>query len=117
VSSPHDQSHAVQRWQEQLAARIGMSEAEIATLRAALEVFCLRHAVSPEHVLQRWESFPELTVRRRPGAVESPNLAVESFLVHNGVNVFGNIVCVAWRPEDLAAQGAQFVGTRRADDA
>jgi hypothetical protein len=112
-----DQSHAVRYWQEQLAARVGMPEAEIATLSAALEVFCLGYAVSPEHVLETWESFPELTVRRRPDAVESPNLAVESFLVHNGVNVFGDLVCVAWRPEDLAAQGAQFVETRRADDA
>lgn len=109
MSSPLDESDAVRCWQERLAARIGMSDAEIATLMAGLESFCLRYAVSPEHVLHRWESFAELTVRRRPAAVESPNLAVESFLVHNGVNIFGDIVCVPWRPEDLAAQGPQFV--------
>ena len=108
MSSPLEESHAVRRWQELLAARIGRSDAEIATLVAGLELFCLRHAVSPEHVLNRWESFAELTVRRRPAAVESPNLAVESFLVHNGVNIFGDIVCVPGRPEDLAAQGPQF---------
>jgi len=34
---------------------------------------------------------------------------VESYLVHNGVNIFSDITCVAGRPEDLALQGPQFV--------
>jgi hypothetical protein len=38
-----------------------------------------------------------------------PNLAWESFLIHNGVNVFGDITCVTGLPEDLAQQGARFV--------
>lgn len=100
---------AVEHWQRQLAERIGMDADERARQRAGLDDYCTRHAVTPEELLATWLDRPDLTVRRRPGARTAPDLAVESFLIHNGVNVFGDIVCVAGRPEDLAAQGARFV--------
>lgn len=93
----------------QLAARVGVDEIEAKRLLDALLAFCERHGTDPDRLLAEWESYPQLTVRRRPGAVEPPEPAVESFLIHNGVNLFGAIVCVAGRPEDLAAQGPQFV--------
>lgn len=103
----------VERWQERLAERVGMGAAERARLRAGLLEFCARYDVTPSALLATWCDYPELTIRRRPGAVAAPNLAVESFLIHNGVNVFGEIVCVAGRAEDLAAQGAWFVRSPR----
>ncbi|MGQ0837494.1 hypothetical protein [Actinokineospora sp.] len=103
----------VARWQLRLAQRIGMGQAERNLLRAGLDQYCAGHQVSPEELLANWLDHPELTVRRRPGSTEQPNLAVESFLIHNGVNVFGEIVCVAGaRPEDLAAQGSWFTRGR-----
>ena len=42
--------------------------------------------MTEEEILQ---DFPELTARRNPDAGRRPRLAVESFLVHNGVNLFG----------------------------
>ncbi len=102
-------SPAVSRWLSRLGSRIGMSDAEIAALHRELLVFCAEHQVDPEVLLEKWLDYPELTVRRRRDAATSPNLAVESFLIHNGVNVFGDIVCIPGRPEDLAQQGAQFV--------
>jgi hypothetical protein len=100
---------SVQRWKQALATRIGMAEGEIADLHAGLLEFCERHAVHPDALLVTWLDYPELTVRRRPGATEAPHCGVESFLIHNGINVFGDIVCVAGRPEDLAQQGTRFV--------
>ncbi len=102
-------SPAARRWTSQLATRVGMTSGEIERLRAGLDDFCASHHTDPDTLLRTWLDYEELTVRRRhdPGAV--PNLAVESFLIHNGVNVFGEITCVAGRPEDLAAQGPQFL--------
>lgn len=104
---------AIERWQRQLAARVGMGPAERSALREQLLVWCDRHEVTPDLLVKTWLDYPQLTVRRRPSAVEAPELAVESFLIHNGVNVFGDIVCVAGRPEDLAQQGRQFVPAGR----
>ncbi len=102
-------SAAVQRWTRQLADRVGMTGGEIDRLRAVLDAFCASHQTDPDTLLATWQDFSELTVRRRHDPAATPNLAVESFLIHNGVNVFGDIVCVASRPEDLASQGAWFV--------
>lgn len=98
----------VEHWQQRLAARVGMGAAERASLRERLLDWCDRHAVTPDLLVKTWSDYPQLTVRRRPEAVEVPDLAVESFLIHSGVNVFGDIVCVAGRPEDLVQQGRQF---------
>lgn len=99
----------VERWQRRLASRVGMGPAEREGLRERLLAWCDRHAVTPDLLVKTWLDYPQLTVRRRPGASEVADLAVESFLIHSGVNVFGDIVCVAGRPEDLAQQGRQFV--------
>jgi hypothetical protein len=104
-----DDPDCVHRWRAQLAERIGMGDAEIERQVAALAAYCTQHDVGPFTLLAAWEQRSELTVRRRPGAGEPANLAVASFLIHNGVNVFGEIVCVAGQPEDLALQGPQFV--------
>ena len=102
-------SPAVEKWMRLLGSRVGMSAAEIADLHRELLTFCAEHQVGPDALLEKWLDYPELTARRRQDAGTPPNLAVESFLIHNGVNVFGDIVCIAGRPEDLAQQGAQFV--------
>lgn len=104
---------AVDRWIRQLTARVGMTPAEVSAYRAGLQEFCTRREVDPQTLLSAWQDFPELTVRRRHDTSTPPNLPVESFLIHNGVNVFGEIVCVAGRPEDLALQGPQFAAPER----
>lgn len=100
---------AVARWQAALAGTVGLEELERRTRLAELGDFCLKHSVSPSALVGTWQEYPELTVRRRPGAVEPPNLAVESFLIHNGVMVFGDLVCVPGANQaDLADQGVRF---------
>lgn len=98
--------------QTRLRDVVGMADAERTLIRAGLDAFCARHQITPGQLLEQWQTHPELTVRRRPKASESPDLAAESFLIHNGVNVFGEIVCVAGRPEDLARQGPWFTSRR-----
>lgn len=102
-----DQS--VEQWLLALKTRVGMDDAESDALVAALQEFCARNNISPTDLLARWEEFAQLRVRKEPFNGEFPNLAVESFLIHNGVNVFGEIKCVSGTAEDLIEQGAQFV--------
>lgn len=77
----------VASWLEQLKSRVGADDRECGRLRARLLTFCALRGVSPAELLTTWEEHPELTVRRRPGAVERPEPAVESFLIHNGIDV------------------------------
>ena len=74
-------------WLEQLKSRVGVDDGECGRMRARLLTFCAVRGVSPAELLTTWEEHPELTARRRPGAVERPEPAVESFLLHNGINV------------------------------
>ena len=99
----------VARWQQQLCERVGVEAPEVAERCHELAEFCRARGLSPAELLGRWQDFPELLVRRQPRSGVAPYLAVESYLIHNGVNVFGDIVCVAGRPEDLVLQGPQFV--------
>jgi hypothetical protein len=80
----------VERWEQQLSTVVGLDDAEILILRAALADFCAEHGVTPQQLCDRWREFPELTARRNPRRGRRPRLAVESFLVHSGVNLFGS---------------------------
>ena len=99
----------VEHWTRQFRERVGVDEREVSLCCDDLVEFCRARAVSPADLLARWEDFPELLVRRRPEPGAPPHRSVESFLIHNGVHVFGDITCAAGRPEDLALQGPQFV--------
>ncbi|MEV0084474.1 hypothetical protein [Saccharopolyspora sp. NPDC050642] len=93
--------------------KVGMDDAERRRFLAALLEFCAEHRVEPDELLENWLKYPELTVRRTLAPEEArpvANIPVESFLIHNGVNIFGDLVCLPGRPEDLRDQGARFVG-------
>ena len=96
------------RWTVALCAA-GHPRDAVAHRLAALRSFCSESGTTPDDPVEQWQQYPALTVRRRRRGTEAANLAVESLLIYNGVNVFGDIVCVAGRPEDLALQGPQFV--------
>lgn len=74
-------------WLEQLKSRSGVDDRERGRMRARLLTFCAIRGVSPAELLTTWEQHPELTARRRPGADERAEPAVESFLIHNGIDV------------------------------
>mgnify|MGYP006292895631 FL=1 len=99
----------IEAWLFALKVRIGVDDPEAEQLVAALREFCERNDVTPEELLLRWEEFAELMVRKNPANGAVPNRAVESFLIHSGVNVFGEIKCVSGSAEDLIEQGERFV--------
>ncbi|HEX6359604.1 hypothetical protein [Actinophytocola sp.] len=99
----------VRRWLSALSERVGVPDEIIVRYHAELVTFCRARAITPAVLLRTWQDFPELTVRRRPDACEEPRLGLESFLIHNGVNIFGDLVCLPGCPEDLRAQGTRFL--------
>lgn len=103
----------VARWQHALEHRVGMDARERSRYLSALREFCAKHQVEPAELIERWLSFPELTVRRQlpwRQAAARANPAVESFLIHNGKNIFGDLVCLPGRADDLRDQGHRFAG-------
>ncbi len=90
-------------WQERLKTRVGLDDGARARLRNQLLTFCAVRGLRPAELLERWEEHPELTVRRRPGATEQPDPAVESFLLHNGIEIADG------RSGDLAAPGGPHI--------
>lgn len=81
--------HSVHRWRDALTRRVGLSTEEIDERVAQLEAVCRHHGITPATLLVSWEERASLTDRRRSGTGERPSVVVESFLIHNGVNVFG----------------------------
>lgn len=95
-------------WEAGLRKIVGMGEDEIDRHLAALDRFCTAHNVTPVDVVARWQDWPELTVRRSPQSSARPDKAVESFLIHNGINVFGDLICVPRTEEGLRQQYGDF---------
>lgn len=102
---------AVERWLGKLTELVGLGRDEREERAALLHRYCEERRTTPDGLIERWQDHPELTIRRRcPGlpVTDGLVLTVESFLIHNGVNVFGDIVCMPRTAEHLAEQGERF---------
>jgi hypothetical protein len=72
----------------------------------ALATFCTVEGTSPDALLAaaRDDLAPVLTAAEQQGT----SLVVQSFLIHNGLNVFGAIVCMPHTADQLAEQGERW---------
>jgi hypothetical protein len=97
----------VQRWRSALAEWVGVPAAEVDGRVEALATFCTAAGTSPDALLAaaRDGLAPLLTAAEEQGV----SLVVQSFLIHNGLNVFGAIVCMPRTVDELAEQGEQWV--------
>ncbi len=103
----------VDLWLRRLAQRLGLPPEECERRRAILLSFCAERGMGPSDLLDRWLADPDLARRRtKPGLTRADArlLVVESFLIHNGINIFGDLVCVPVSQKDLADQGPWFTG-------
>jgi hypothetical protein len=94
----------VTRWRRALRTTVGLDASEIEARVAALHTFCAGHDTEPAEVLAHWDRYGELTARRDRAGGHEPDTVVESFLIHNGVNVFGDLVCIPKNADDLRQQ-------------
>ena len=108
---------SVQRWSAGLLHVTGLTQAEVANRLDTLFQFCLSQRIDPEIMAEECRKGEDRVARRAfylHLAGQTPaNLIVQSFLVHNGVNVFGDIVCMpSTREQIVAEQGSQWIRDR-----
>ena len=103
----------VERWCNELLHFIGCTPREVTEKVDLLLQFCAEQQVSPERLINECRYGPDrmgkpafyLNVVRRT----KMNLVVQSFLVHNGINVFGKLVCMpSTRKSMIEEQGEQW---------
>jgi hypothetical protein len=110
----------VERWRRGLSQVTGCSPHEIAERLEVLLEFCAERAVSPERMIEECRCAPDRSQRREfylsAAHNTKANLVVQSFLVHNGINVFGELVCLPNTVEGIMKeQGNQWVSRQRPD--
>lgn len=104
----------VQRWSDELLNMTGLTPAEVENRLDILFGFCMQRGFDPEVVANECRHGPDKHARRAHylhiARKSSANLFFQSFLVHNGVNVFGDIICMPSTAEQvIAEQGKQWV--------
>jgi len=105
---------SIQRWCHGLLHLTGLTPEEVTDRLDKLFQFCMLQGFDPETVAAECRQSPDKLARRvfyLQIARDTPaNLIVQSFLVHNGVNVFGDLICMPRTLEQVVAeQGKQWV--------
>lgn len=101
---------SVQQWRRALVGWVGVPAAEVAGRVRTLATFCTAAGTSSQDLLAaaRADLAAVLTAAEEQGA----GLVVQSFLIHNGLNVFGAIVCMPRTADQLAEQDERWVPRR-----
>lgn len=110
-------SPSVERWRRGLLHLTGCSLGEIADRLGILLQFCAEQGVSPKDMIYECRHGPDRMARRtfylRAARETEASLVVQSFLVHNGVNIFGELVCMPDSAEAvIREQGDQWKPSR-----
>jgi len=90
---------------------------EIAERLDVLRKFCAGQGITPEDMIEECRHGPDGMAQRasylRAARESEANLVVQSFLVHNGINVFGDLVCMPATTDALIReQGEQWKPSR-----
>ena len=112
-----DASSYVERWRRELLHLTGCSPGEVADRVGVLLKFCAACSVSPEDMIDQCRHGPERSARLnlylRAARGSGASLVVQSFLVHSGVNIFGELVCMPATVEaTVREQGEQWKRSR-----
>ncbi|MDQ6660306.1 MAG: hypothetical protein M3Z24_05000 [Chloroflexota bacterium] len=108
---------SIQRWSSGLLHVLGLTPDEVENRLDTLFQFCLSQGFDPEGMAEECCKGEDRLARRAfylQIARETPaNLIVQSFLVHNGVNVFGDLTCMPGTREQIVReQGIQWIRDR-----
>jgi len=98
AESAESSSTLVERWRNNLLHVVGCSPDEIAQRVGRLLRFCACEGISPEFIVQQCRYGADRGLWRKLYLGRTPdpetNRVLQSFLIHNGVNTFGEIVCM-----------------------
>ncbi|MBV8360006.1 MAG: hypothetical protein JO189_19030 [Deltaproteobacteria bacterium] len=91
-------SASVARWCDGLLHITGCAPREVIEKVDLLLQFCAEQQVSPERLINECRCGPDRMAQRafylKAARFTKMNLVVQSFFVHNGVNVFGELICM-----------------------
>lgn len=112
---------SIERWRRGLLHVTGLTPAETEARLDTLLQFCAVQGVSPETIADECRRGPHKMARREfylnTAQNTTANRAIQSFLVHNGVNIFGELVCLPLTPEHVTAeQGEQWASRRQKEN-
>jgi hypothetical protein len=101
---------AIGRWRRHLLQIVRCSPEEIANKIDALLKFCADEKTAPDSIVE--QCFHDTSQRKSylgKAAACGMSLVLQSFLIHNGINTFGELVCMPATPETLVReQGPQW---------
>lgn len=98
---------SVQRWRRALVEWVGVPSAEVDGRVKTLATVCTAAGTSPDALLAAARD--DLALVLTTAGEQGASLVVESFLIHNGLNVFGAVVCMPRTADQLAEQGERWV--------
>ena len=102
---------SIQRWSEGLLNMTGLTPSEVEDRQDILFQFCIIRGFDPEVVANECRHSPDRHARRayylEIAQSSSSYRVFQSFLVHNGVNIFGELICMPSTPEQLVAEQGQ----------
>jgi hypothetical protein len=112
-SHNRNSNSSIERWRRGLLHLTGCSPDEIAERVEVLMRFCAGQGASPDDIIDECRRGPDRMARRtfylRAAHASEANLVVQSFLIHNGINVFGELVCMPATPRAIVTeQGEQW---------
>jgi hypothetical protein len=110
-------SSCVERWRRGLLHITGCSSHEIVERVDILLEFRAGRGVSPERMIDESRRSPDRIERRTFYLSAARNtqadLVVQSFLIHNGINIFGELICMPNTVEGvMKEQGSQWASRR-----
>jgi hypothetical protein len=89
---------SVKRWRRHLLDIVGCSAEEVNNKLDLLFQFCAGQGVSPDRIIEDCRHAPNALghrasyLRRLRGT--PADLVLHSFLIHNGINTFGELLCM-----------------------
>jgi hypothetical protein len=106
-------SPVIECWCDALLHLTGCAPGEVADKVDVLLGFCAEQRLLPEALIVECRCGAERMARRafylKKARGREVNLVVQSFLIHNGINTFGELVCMPGKAKDVAKeQGEQW---------
>lgn len=99
----------LRRWQRNLRAVTSHDDGEYRSRLRLVEAFLADHGLDGEALVEQCRDEERRSDWSKLASGHPAGLYVLSFLIHNGINPYGDLVCMPRTVEDLARQGARFL--------
>lgn len=108
-------SPSVIRWRRALLEWVGVDQVEVRRRVDAFLDYCSQAYLAPDALVER-AAEGDAVVRTILSVAEehTVRVIVSSFLIHNGINIYGSLVCMPHTEAQLQEQGERWARRTRA---